>query len=125
LEKIPKLWDEVVRGTVDVRTLLERHSRRQRLYRSPAARVETEVMLARSGNRYLVDVSGSDSVGLLHRLCRLFAQKDLDVRSARVTNRIDGIMNAFLLQDPHGVLDDPANREELLRQLREELGNGA
>ncbi|MBD3167784.1 HD domain-containing protein [bacterium] len=124
LTHIPTLWGDLVQGKINVRILLERHSRRSRYYRRPAARVETEVMLARSGNRYLVDVSGSDSVGLLYRLCAIFASKDLDVRSARVTNRIDGIMNAFLLQDPQGYLDREEHRNELVKMLRKELGTG-
>lgn len=121
LARIEPLWGELSEGTVAIEDLFARFQRRRRLDRIPAALVEAEIAVNPSPSGVMVDVAGPDSVGLLHRLCSIFAERGVDVRAARVSRRIDGVMDAFVVHDPSGRLDSIEGREELVRRLREAI----
>ena len=101
--------------------LISRHRRARRLDRAPAALVESDITITPHTEGYMVDVSGSDSIGLLYRLCTVLAEEGLDVRAARVSRRIDGIVDAFLVHDADRSLEDQSRRLNLIQQLREAL----
>jgi [protein-PII] uridylyltransferase len=121
LEAIPNLWKGIAAGSVTTESLLGRHRRTRRLDRTPAAVIESDITINPHPEGYMVDVSGPDSIGLLYRLCSVLSSEGLDVRAARVSRRIDGIVDAFLVHDPNNRLDDQSLRLNLIQQLHEAL----
>ncbi len=119
LNKIHKLWDDVVSGDVKLEQLIENQRKRRTIIPKRMAVVESEVHFNRTENGWIVDVSGPDSTGLLYKLCREFSASQLDVRAARVTGRIDGIHDSFLLNDDEGILDSKSVRRKLVNRLEE------
>ena len=121
LSTIPTLWGEIATGRVTLETLLNRHRRTRRLDRTPVALVESDIAITPQADGYMVDVSGPDSIGLLYRLCSVLAGEGLDVRAARVSRRIDGIVDSFLVHDTERGLEHQAEKLNLIQQLREAL----
>lgn len=119
LAEVPRLWGELSEGGVTLDQLLSKFRRTRRLDRHPAAYVESEIRISPHPSGALIDVSGPDSVGLLYRLCSVIAGEGFDVHAARVSRRIDGIVDAFLLHDPKGRLSEQHVRLNLIQKLRE------
>ena len=126
LARIEELWGQLSEGEIAIEELFARFQRRRRFDRTPpAALIEAEISVTPAPTGVLVDVSGPDSVGLLHRLCSIFANEGLDVHAARVSRRLDGVMDNFVLHDPSGKLETDADREELVKRLREAIDAAA
>jgi len=125
LNRIPQLWKQLSEGTLLIDELLARFQRRRRLDRSPAALVEAEISATPSPSGILIDVAGPDSMGLLYRLCSIFAERGYDVRAARVSRRLDGVMDNFVVHDPGGRLETAEGRADLIRRIREAIDAAA
>ncbi|MBS1261025.1 MAG: Bifunctional uridylyltransferase/uridylyl-removing enzyme [Calditrichaeota bacterium] len=125
LRRIPDTWSQMERGDVVIGDLFTRYRRRSRFDRPRVALVETEITVTPITAGAMIDVSGPDSVGLLHRLCTVLADQGLDVRSARVTGRLDGIMDSFLVDDPERSLSERKRQRALIRRLREAADDGS
>ena len=62
----------------------------------------------------IVEVRTHDSEGLLHRLTKVLAEANLDVRSARIQTLGAEVVDAFYVVDASGsAVDDPATRLEI------------
>lgn len=118
LDKIIPLWRSLMEGEVTLMKLLEGYHRKFRKVQQRTAVTETEVSISPSGNRYLLDLSGPDRVGLLYRLCQMLAKLGLNVKAARVSARIDGIQDALLLEDSGSLLSTSRGRMKVLDLLR-------
>ncbi len=118
LHRLPELWNGLNNENISLAKLLEGYRRRYHRRKKPTAYVETEIVVTSSSEGYLIDVSGQDTVGVLYRLCSILASEGLDVRAARVSFRVDGIMNSFLVRDPRDILSSEENRSDVVQQLR-------
>ncbi|MBZ0265874.1 HD domain-containing protein [bacterium] len=119
LEKLKDKWSELVSGKASLSDMLDAYKRRQRLFtRNEDGLVETEVGVSPLENGYIIDISGPDRIGVLHRLCSVFTEEGLNVKVARVSGRIDGIHDSFLVDDPGKRLDSAASRVELIARLK-------
>ena len=121
LDRIPQLWGQLIENSITLDDLFNRFRRSRRLDKPRVAMVESEINITPRPDGFIVDVSGPDSVGLLYRLCRVYADAGLDVRAARVSRRIDGIVDAFLLHDPNGRIQAQMERLKLIQSLHEVL----
>ncbi len=125
LGRIERYWRRLEEKELSLDSLLEGLRRRRRRVSRPSALIETEVTITPARQGYLVDVSGPDTVGLLYRLCSVFADEGFDVHAARVTGRLDGIMDAFLIRDPRDGLSSKDARMRLIDRLREAVENAS
>ncbi len=118
LGRIPEFWAKLEAGATTVKQLLAGYSRRSRRGRAPEAVVESEIGFTSSEKGWFIDVSASNSVGLLYRLCTTISDFGLDIHAARVTTRLDGIHDAFLVRDPKARLQEESGRDRLRQQLK-------
>jgi [protein-PII] uridylyltransferase len=121
LGRINDLWQSIEAGEVDLKELITRFKRRRRFDSTPRTVTQSEISITPSNEDYLIDVSGPESVGLLNRLCFRLAKSGLDIKAARVSRRVDGIIDAFLVRDPNDYLIDEKNRKELIKLLEESI----
>lgn len=119
LKNIRRTWLDVTEDGERMAQLFERFKRRRRFLQQPAALVETEIRIEPSESGVLLDIAGPDSVGLLYRLCSVLAEEGLDVRAARVSRRIDGIQDAFLIRGDRQRLSESRYRKALVQKLNE------
>ncbi|MDP8207647.1 MAG: HD domain-containing protein [Candidatus Electryonea clarkiae] len=119
LNKINDLWNRIEHDDFLLEKYLDGYKRRKKLTGRPAAVVESEVVLNRSENGWLIDVSGTDSTGLLYRLCTVISLSGLDLQTARVSGRLDGIHDAFFFKDPKNLLNTKKQRDYLIESLRQ------
>ncbi len=118
LRRIPEYWGKMERKETSIKRLMESYTRRSRRRRPPAAVVESEINLASAQKGWFIDVSASNSIGLLYRLCTAISEFGLDIHAARVTTRLDGIHDAFLVRDPAKKLEAEEGRDLLMRNLK-------
>ncbi len=119
LDQIPGHWVGLVDGLMKMDDLFHRFQRRTRFDRKQVVRVDADVTIQPLQDGAVLDVTGADSVGLLYRLCSTLADEGLEIRSARVTGKVDGIMDSFLVRDPLGRLATEDQQQELMRHLQE------
>ena len=71
----------------------------------------------------VVEVHAANSIGVLYRVSRAFAEFDLDVRTAKIHTLGDLIVDSFYVTDADGgLLVDPVVRTELERSLLHAVG---
>lgn len=67
-----------------------------------------------SSNATFLELRAPDTVGLLHRITKVFADLGLDIRHARVLTLGEEVVDTFYLAEPgRGKITDPARREQL------------
>jgi len=119
ISAIPKLWNKIETSEIELAELFEKFKRRRRFIKPDVAKYDSEVSITPTSNGVLVDVAGPDSPGLLFRLCSVLAENGLDVQAARVSGRLDGIMDAFLVKDENRNLESDTGQLNLINRLRE------
>lgn len=120
-------WDRViahVHAALEHRLAIEaRLAERTRTYREPPLVPSLPPPLVRfdddaSATSTVVEVHAPDRSGLLYRVARTLADFGLDVSMAKVQTSGHLVVDAFYLTDASGgLVDDPAQREELERAL--------
>ena len=120
-------WDRIVEhlhAALSGRLAIEaRLAERVRTYGAKASRIDLPPPAVRfddqaSRSATVVEVYAPDSIGLLYRLTRAFAEFDLDVRTAKIQTMGDLIVDAFYVTHTDGsLLTDPDLRAELERSL--------
>ncbi len=119
LNQIPERWSKLKQRELKLTDLFFRFQRRSRFERSKVARVDPGVRVQPTVEGAVVDISGADSIGLLYRLCSVLAEEGYEIRSARVTGRLDGIHDSFLIRDPEGRLANDEAQQALKQKLQE------
>lgn len=119
LNQIPERWTKLKQRDVKLKDLFFRFQRRSRFERSKVARVDPGVRVQPTADGAVVDISGVDSIGLLYRLCSVLAEEGYEIRSARVTGRLDGIHDSFLIRDPLGRLANDEAQQSLKQKLQD------
>lgn len=71
-----------------------------------------------SSNATFLEVRAPDTVGLLHRITKVFADLGLDIRHARILTLGEEVVDTFYLAKPgRGKITSPAQRDELARAI--------
>jgi [protein-PII] uridylyltransferase len=121
----PPDWDrlraDVRRAYDDALPLAAHLAERERAYANESSHVVPARVLwddAASQHASVIEVRAHDSIGLLHRLTRVLADLDLDVRSARMSTLGAEVVDAFYVVDSDGApIDDDARREVIEQAL--------
>lgn len=121
----PPDWDRLradVRRVYDDALPIAAHlAERERAYASESGHVVPARVLwddAASQHASVVEVRAHDSIGLLHRLTRVLADLELDVRSARMSTLGAEVVDAFYVVDSEGApIEDPERRAAIEQAL--------
>ena len=119
-KKIEEEMATVLRGDTDVRHLFEAHHRKwKRRARAPInPTVRTDVEFEEKGDYTIIDVYAPDSVGFLYRVTETISRLGLDIYFAKIATRLDGIVDAFYVQDRSGLpLRNPGRRGEIRAEI--------
>ena len=121
----PPDWDrlraDVRRAYDDALPIAAHLAERERAYAADTGHVVPPRVLWDDGasqHSSVVEVRAHDSIGLLHRLTRVLADLDLDVRSARMSTLGAEVVDAFYVVDAAGEpVDDPDRRAVIEQAL--------
>ncbi len=106
--------------------LAERAQTYARVKRSIAPRAAIKVTFddAASADATVLDVQAPDAMGALYRITRVFADLDIDIRSARVQTMGNSVVDSFYVRDRQGLpVSDPTLRAEIERALLHSLSD--
>jgi [protein-PII] uridylyltransferase len=121
LPDIEALAADVRRAYDDTLPLGDRLRERERAYGEVARPVPPPLVLwfdDESHHSTIVEVRTHDSDGLLHRLTKVLAEANLDVRSARIQTLGAEVVDAFYVVGRDGrMVDDPGRRSQIEAEL--------
>ncbi|MBL8852254.1 MAG: [protein-PII] uridylyltransferase [Planctomycetaceae bacterium] len=121
LQEICDVLRNVLRNTVSVETLIQKHkrfgaeSRRTSISNLP---LRVEVDNDSSDNRTVIDVFAHDRPGLLYTVARAIYQLGLSIDLAKISTHYDQVVDVFYVREPDGSKVSGAER---LSQIREQL----
>jgi [protein-PII] uridylyltransferase len=118
-ERISHNIKEVSEGRVEISKLMERHRMRWKRRTQPMnLNVRCDVEFEDHPKFTIIDVYAPDTLGFLYRLTETISRLGLDITFAKISTRVDGIVDSFYLVDNDGKkLDDPARREQAKQEI--------
>jgi len=118
VEKIKQDFDDVLRGTVTLEHLFERHHRRWKRRAKPLfhPNIRIDVEFEDAPDFTIADVYAPDTVGFLYRVTRTFSQLGLNIHFAKIATRVDGIVDSFYILDTDGKPIRSADRKEQIKE---------
>ncbi|RKY83324.1 [protein-PII] uridylyltransferase [candidate division KSB1 bacterium] len=112
--------EKVLSGQEDLRTLFQLHQRRWRRRKLKRSGRPAEIRFDNqiSSEFTIIDVFTDYSVGLLYRLAMAMSKLKLDIRSAKISTRVDQVADSFYVLDANGQkIVDQKRQEEIRQQL--------
>jgi [protein-PII] uridylyltransferase len=110
---------EITEGRVEISKLMERHRMRWKRRTQPMnLNVRCDVEFEDHPKFTIIDVYAPDTLGFLYRLTETISRLGLNITFAKISTRVDGIVDSFYLIDNDGKkLDNPERR----RQAKQEI----
>jgi [protein-PII] uridylyltransferase len=112
--KIEEDLRAIVGGRVEPAKLFHDHHRKWRRRKHaavPNPNIRTDVTFEDTADYTIIDVYAPDSVGFLYRVTETISRLGLDISFAKIATRVDGIVDAFYVQDrTHAPLRDAEQR---------------
>jgi [protein-PII] uridylyltransferase len=118
-ERISHNIKEVSEGRVEISKLMERHRMRWKRRTQPMnLNVRCDVEFEDHPKFTIIDVYAPDTLGFLYRLTETISRLGLNITFAKISTRVDGIVDSFYLVDNGGKkLDDPERREQAKQEI--------
>lgn len=117
--KIRQELSDVISGSTDIEHLLDRHRMKwKRLAKTvnPNARIGVE--FEEHPLYSIIDVFAPDRLGFLYKITEAISRLDLDIASAKIATRADGIVDSFYVRGRDGRrIEDPGHREAVRKAL--------
>ena len=127
-EDISQDLEKVLSGSSDLPHLFQRHKRKWKRRKFRHSGFPDEINFDNSGfSPYtIIDIFTDDSVGLLYRLALAMSELHLNIRSAKISTRVDQVADSFYVVDQHSqpVLDEKQQakiRQHLLKAIHREF----
>ena len=90
---------KVLRNEIEIRELFERHNRRWKWKYKDALEVPIRIEFDESMDFSIVDITGSDMLGLLHTITRALSKCNVVIYSAKISTKEDGLIDSFYVLD--------------------------
>jgi [protein-PII] uridylyltransferase len=123
-QEIARTITQVLKGGEAIEQLVGRTSRMSSGPRVLSGRQPTEVQVDNeTSDRYtIIDVFADDQLGLLYVITRAIFTLGLSVHAARISTRLDQVVDVFYVTDVSGAKVESASRLEAIRAtLKEEI----
>jgi [protein-PII] uridylyltransferase len=118
-ERIAHNIKEISEGRVEISKLMERHRMRWKRRTQPMnLNVRCDVEFEDHPKFTIIDVYAPDTLGFLYRLTETISRLGLNITFAKISTRVDGIVDSFYLVDNNGKkLDNPGRREQAKQEI--------
>ncbi|GJQ21409.1 MAG: bifunctional uridylyltransferase/uridylyl-removing enzyme [Bacteroidia bacterium] len=126
-EKVRRELIDVMTGTTDILHLLHRHRMKwKRLKREHNPNTRIGVEFEDHPVYTIIDVFAPDRLGFLYRITETISGLGLNIHSAKIATRADGIVDSFYVLDRNGgKIDDPSRRAEIQHNLLQAVEEAA
>jgi [protein-PII] uridylyltransferase len=117
--KIEEDLRAIAGGRIEPAELFSAHHRKWRRRRHQAQvnpNIRTDVTFEDTADFTIIDVYAPDSVGFLYRVTETISRLGLDIYSAKIATRVDGIVDAFYVRDRNGSPVRDHERQSAIRQ---------
>jgi [protein-PII] uridylyltransferase len=125
-EKIRCDFDDMLRGTVSLENLFEKHNRRWKRRQKPMLHpnIRIDVTFENAPDCTIIDVYAPDTTGFLYKVTRTISKLGLSITFAKIGTRVDGIVDSFYVVDEEKkpVLSDERRthiRERILQKVNQ------
>jgi len=117
--KVRRELVDVMTGQTDILHLLNRHRMKwKRLKREHNPNTRIAVEFEDHPVYTIIDVFAPDRLGFLYRITETISGLGLNIHSAKIATRADGIVDSFYVLDRDGrKIDDPSRRAEIQQSL--------
>jgi [protein-PII] uridylyltransferase len=118
-ERIAHNIKEISEGRVEISKLMERHRMRWKRRTQPMnLNVRCDVEFEDHPKFTIIDVYAPDTLGFLYRLTETISRLGLNITFAKISTRVDGIIDSFYLLDNNGKkLDNPERKEQAKQEI--------
>jgi [protein-PII] uridylyltransferase len=116
---------EISEGCVEISKLMERHRMRWKRRTQPMnLNVRCDVEFENHPQFTIMDVYAPDTLGFLYRITETISRLGLNITFAKISTRVDGIVDSFYLVDHDGKkLDNPERREQVKQEILTTIQN--
>ena len=120
VEKIKQDFEDVLKGSVTIEHLFEKHHRRWKRRAKPLfhPNIRIDVEFEDAPDFTIADVYAPDTVGFLYKVTHTFSQLGLNIHFAKIATRVDGIVDSFYILDTDG---KPIRSAERQAQIKEKV----
>ena len=90
---------KVLKSEIELKDLFERHKRRWKWKYKVALDIPIRIEFDESKDFSIIDITGSDILGLLHSITRALSKCDVVISSAKISTKEDGLIDSFYVLD--------------------------
>ncbi len=118
-ERILRELDDVFHDRTDLRDLLTRHRMKwKRRALPPNPNIRLDVEFEDHPRSTIIDIYAADTLGFLYRITECLSRMGLDIASAKIATRVDGIVDSFYVtEDGGGKITGRERMEEIRAEL--------
>lgn len=109
----------VLQQTLGIDILVKENEKRWKRYKKPFnPTTKCDVVFSDHPQYTIIDVYGEDTFGLLYRITHTLSEEGCDIRCAKISTRLDGVVDSFYVIDAEGrKITDPEKLERLRQRL--------
>lgn len=108
---------ETTAGRIEISSLIERHRMRWKRRSQPVnPNVRCDVVFENHPQFTIIDVYAPDTLGFLYRITETIARLGLNITFAKISTRMDGIVDSFYLLGANGKKIDRPEQQDSIRQ---------
>ncbi len=90
---------KVLKNEIEIENLFERHNRRWKWKFKDGSEIPIRVEFDESKDFSIIDITGSDYLGLLHLITRALSKCKIAIYSAKISTKEDGLIDSFYVLD--------------------------
>ena len=90
---------KVLKNEIEIKDLFERHKRRWKWKYKIASDIPIRIEFDESKDFSIIDITGSDILGLLHSITRALSKCNVVISTAKISTKEDGLIDSFYVLD--------------------------
>lgn len=90
---------KVLKNEIEIKDLFERHKRRWKWKYKAALDIPIRIEFDESKDFSIIDITGSDILGLLHSITRALSKCNVVISTAKISTKEDGLIDSFYVLD--------------------------
>ena len=99
IKELNKDFLKVLKNEIEIKDLFERHKRRWKWKYKVVSDIPIRIEFDESKDFSIIDITGSDILGLLHSITRALSKCNLVISTAKISTKEDGLIDSFYVLD--------------------------
>jgi [protein-PII] uridylyltransferase len=118
LTQIKDALETILKDSKPIEEMFEQYEKKWKFRKKVMGSVEKEVVFENKDlfDYTIIDVSAPDSLGLLYRITKTLSDLKLNIYSAKIATKVDGIIDSFYVKNINGNKVTDLNEQEIVRK---------